>query len=198
VVFLKRTQQGEIAMHVGPIGGNFSFSLPLRTEISLTAWATEIYLTAWTTEGTAPAGRRHGRWPQARGGHHAGWGRWLARGRACRGWGMRRRLGAQARESAWPRGERVQHTEEEEGGERGKQREGLDGAHLGTDDDEVELGGRRAWESNGKQHRACRCLLHAATTARQPPCSDDGMATSTQRRWHGNEHCMAVVQEVDG
>uniref|UniRef100_A0A804PS37 Uncharacterized protein n=1 Tax=Zea mays TaxID=4577 RepID=A0A804PS37_MAIZE len=132
------------------------------------------------------------------GGHHAGWGRWLARGRVCRTWGMRRRLGAQARESAWPRGERVQHTEEEEGGERGKQREGLDGAHLNTDDDEVELGGRRAWESNGKRRRACRCLLHAATTARQPPRSDDGMATSTQRRWRGNEHCMAVVQVVDG
>jgi hypothetical protein len=83
VGFLKRTtrEKGEIAMHVGPIGGSFStvhdssFSFPSRMEISLTA-----------TEGTKLAGCRHGCWPQDRGGHHAGWGRWLARGRACRAW----------------------------------------------------------------------------------------------------------------
>jgi hypothetical protein len=48
--------------------------------------AMEIYLTAWTTEGTAPAGHRHGRWPQAREDTtRGGGGGWLGVGRAAHG-----------------------------------------------------------------------------------------------------------------
>jgi hypothetical protein len=38
----------------------------------------------------------------------------------------------------------------------------------------------------------------AVRVSLSPPCSDDGTTTSTQRRWCGNEHCMAAVLGVDG
>jgi hypothetical protein len=38
----------------------------------------------------------------------------------------------------------------------------------------------------------------AARVSLSPPCSDDCMTTSTQRRWRGNEHCMAALQGVEG
>jgi hypothetical protein len=82
---------------VSPLCTAVPFSLPYARRFI-------CFSTAWTTEETTPTGRRHGHWPQARGGHHTGWGRWLARGRACHAWGMRGRLGAQARESVMAKG----------------------------------------------------------------------------------------------
>jgi hypothetical protein len=56
----------------------------------------------------------------------------------------------------------------------------------------VRRGGTGWAPGMGVQQQMVACV------SLSPPCSNDGTATSTQRRWCGNEHCMAAVQGVEG